>query len=81
MPPGTCHSAAHRGPPVGEWARPGEWWTRRQSRGRRAGTTVSHALNGLGKVDPRTRERIRQVAADLGYRPDLRAQRLRRGQA
>ncbi|SDJ57028.1 LacI family DNA-binding transcriptional regulator [Streptomyces indicus] len=44
-------------------------------------TTVSHALNGLGKVDPRTRERIKQVAADLGYRPNLRAQRLRRGQA
>ncbi|WP_030601908.1 LacI family DNA-binding transcriptional regulator [Streptomyces achromogenes] len=44
-------------------------------------TTVSHALNGLGKVDPRTRERVRQVAADLGYRPNLRAQRLRRGQA
>ncbi|WP_406865121.1 LacI family DNA-binding transcriptional regulator [Streptomyces sp. HUAS MG47] len=44
-------------------------------------TTVSHALNGIGKVDPRTRERIRQVAAELGYRPNLRAQRLRRGQA
>ncbi|QNS07812.1 LacI family DNA-binding transcriptional regulator [Streptomyces xanthii] len=44
-------------------------------------TTVSHALNGLGKVDPRTRERIKKVAADLGYRPNLRAQRLRRGQA
>ncbi|MET7271315.1 MULTISPECIES: LacI family DNA-binding transcriptional regulator [Streptomyces] len=44
-------------------------------------TTVSHALNGLGKVDPRTRERVRQAAADLGYRPNLRAQRLRRGQA
>ncbi|MGW6569086.1 LacI family DNA-binding transcriptional regulator [Streptomyces sp. NPDC054975] len=44
-------------------------------------TTVSHALNGLGKVDPRTRERIKQVAADLGYRPNLRAQRLRRGEA
>ncbi|MGW0429328.1 LacI family DNA-binding transcriptional regulator [Streptomyces sp. NPDC002990] len=44
-------------------------------------TTVSHALNGLGKVDPRTRERIKQVAAELGYRPSLRAQRLRRGQA
>lgn len=29
-------------------------------------TTVSHALNGLGKVDPRTRERIKQVAAELG---------------
>lgn len=44
-------------------------------------TTVSHALNGIGKVDPRTRERIKGVAAELGYRPNLRAQRLRRGQA
>lgn len=44
-------------------------------------TTVSHALNGLGKVDPRTRARIKEVAAELGYRPNLRAQRLRRGQA
>ncbi|MFE2736910.1 substrate-binding domain-containing protein [Streptomyces sp. NPDC059349] len=44
-------------------------------------TTVSHSLNGLGKVDPRTRERVREVAAELGYRPNLRAQRLRRGQA
>ncbi|MGV9279696.1 LacI family DNA-binding transcriptional regulator [Streptomyces sp. NPDC003730] len=44
-------------------------------------TTVSHALNGLGKVDPRTRERVRQTAAELGYRPNLRAQRLRRGEA
>ncbi|MFF8606564.1 substrate-binding domain-containing protein [Streptomyces sp. NPDC015346] len=44
-------------------------------------TTVSHALNGLGKVDPRTRERIKVIAAELGYRPNLRAQRLRRGEA
>ncbi|MEU3909732.1 LacI family DNA-binding transcriptional regulator [Streptomyces sp. NPDC029721] len=44
-------------------------------------TTVSHALNGLGKVDPRTRERIKRTAAELGYRPNLRAQRLRNGQA
>ncbi|MEV5343323.1 LacI family DNA-binding transcriptional regulator [Streptomyces sp. NPDC052676] len=44
-------------------------------------TTVSHALNGIGKVDPRTRERIKKVAAELGYRPNLRAQRLRRGEA
>lgn len=42
-------------------------------------TTVSHALNGIGKVDPRTRERIKAIAAELGYRPNLRAQRLRRG--
>ncbi|AYG78812.1 putative HTH-type transcriptional repressor ExuR [Streptomyces hundungensis] len=44
-------------------------------------TTVSHALNGLGKVDPRTRQRIKDIALDLGYRPNLRAQRLRTGQA
>ncbi|MEU7552864.1 LacI family DNA-binding transcriptional regulator, partial [Streptomyces sp. NPDC044571] len=44
-------------------------------------TTVSHALNGIGKVDPRTRERIKAIAAELGYRPNLRAQRLRRGEA
>jgi DNA-binding LacI/PurR family transcriptional regulator len=44
-------------------------------------TTVSHALNGLGRVDPGTRERVRQVAQELGYRPNLRAQRLRRGQS
>ncbi|MFE2052751.1 LacI family DNA-binding transcriptional regulator [Streptomyces sp. NPDC059459] len=44
-------------------------------------TTVSHALNGLGRVDPRTRERVRRAAAEPGYRPNLRAQRLRRGQA
>jgi len=44
-------------------------------------TTVSHALNDIGKVDPRTRARIKRVAAELGYRPNLRAQRLRRGQA
>lgn len=44
-------------------------------------TTVSHALNGLGKVDPRTRERVKRIALELGYRPNLRAQRLRTGQA
>lgn len=44
-------------------------------------TTVSHALNGIGKVDPRTRERVKVIAAELGYRPNLRAQRLRRGEA
>ena len=44
-------------------------------------TTVSHALNGLGRVDPRTRERVKSVAVQLGYRPNLRAQRLRTGQA
>ncbi|WP_246868746.1 LacI family DNA-binding transcriptional regulator [Saccharopolyspora sp. ASAGF58] len=44
-------------------------------------TTESHALNGIGKVDPRTRERVAKVAAELGYHPSLRAQRLRHGQS
>ncbi len=44
-------------------------------------TTVSNALNGVGRVRPGTRERVRKVAAELGYRPSLRAQRLRHGQS
>jgi DNA-binding LacI/PurR family transcriptional regulator len=42
-------------------------------------TTVSHALNGRGWVDARTRDRVHAVARTLGYRPNLRAQRLRSG--
>ncbi|MBS0453589.1 MAG: LacI family DNA-binding transcriptional regulator [Proteobacteria bacterium] len=44
-------------------------------------TTVSHALNGRGQVDARTRERVAQAAAALGYRPNRHAQRLRTGEA
>lgn len=44
-------------------------------------TTVSHALSGKGRVDPATRERVRAAAQELGYRPSLRAQRLRRGRS
>ena len=44
-------------------------------------TTVSHALNGLGKVNAQTRERVRAVAADLNYRPSVRAQGLRKGRS
>jgi DNA-binding LacI/PurR family transcriptional regulator len=44
-------------------------------------TTVSHALNHRGQVDPRTRERVIEVARSLGYRPHLGAQRLRTGSA
>jgi DNA-binding LacI/PurR family transcriptional regulator len=44
-------------------------------------TTVSHALNRRGQVDPRTRERVIEVARRLGYRPHLGAQRLRTGAA
>ncbi|QBE66051.1 LacI family DNA-binding transcriptional regulator [Pseudoduganella lutea] len=44
-------------------------------------TTVSHALNDRGYVDPDTRARVKRVATELGYRPNLRAQRLRTGKA
>src|SRR5881396_2568140 len=44
-------------------------------------TTVSHALNGRGFVDPATRERVKETARKLGYRPNLHAQRLRSGGA
>jgi DNA-binding LacI/PurR family transcriptional regulator len=44
-------------------------------------TTVSHSLNGRGYVDARTRERVVAAAQELGYRPNLRAQRLRAGSA
>ena len=44
-------------------------------------TTVSHALNDRGAVDPVTRTRVKEIAASLGYRPNVRAQRLRSGQS
>ncbi|GAC1389565.1 MAG: substrate-binding domain-containing protein [Variovorax sp.] len=44
-------------------------------------TTVSHALNGRGQVDARTRERVEKAALTLGYRPNRHAQRLRTGEA
>src|SRR2546430_17015759 len=44
-------------------------------------TTVSHALNGRGFVDPATRERVKETARKLGYRPNLHAQKLRGGGA
>lgn len=44
-------------------------------------TTVSHALNGKGQVDPLTRERVHAVAADLGYRASRAAQALRSGRS
>ncbi|MGV9313247.1 LacI family DNA-binding transcriptional regulator [Streptomyces sp. NPDC003691] len=42
-------------------------------------TTVSHALNGKGKVSARTRERVREIAEELGYRPNPAAQVLLSG--
>lgn len=44
-------------------------------------TTVSHALNGRGQVDPKTRELVARVAQRLGYRPNRHAQQLRRTSA
>lgn len=44
-------------------------------------TTVSHALNDRGVVDPATRARVKRIAAELGYRPSVRAQRLQSGRA
>jgi DNA-binding LacI/PurR family transcriptional regulator len=36
-------------------------------------TTVSHALNGKGRVAPATRDRILALAEELGYRPNVNA--------
>ena len=44
-------------------------------------TTVSHALNGLGKVNSATRDKVKEVAASLNYRPSVRAQGLRSGRS
>jgi DNA-binding LacI/PurR family transcriptional regulator len=42
-------------------------------------TTVSHALNGKGRLPARTRERVRRVALELGYRPNATARNLAGG--
>ncbi|MFD4016318.1 LacI family DNA-binding transcriptional regulator [Streptomyces sindenensis] len=41
-------------------------------------STVSDALQGSGRVATETRDRVRAVAAELGYRPNSAARRLRR---
>ena len=41
--------------------------------------TVSHAVNGKGEVDPRTRARVLAAAARLGYRASRNARSLRSG--
>lgn len=46
-----------------------------------SGAAVSMALSGKGRVSERTREHVRQVADGLGYRPSVRAQRLRGGRS
>jgi LacI family transcriptional regulator len=42
-------------------------------------STASKALNGKGRMRPATRERIAQVARDLGYRPNRNATSLTNG--
>lgn len=42
-------------------------------------TTVSHALNGKGKVSPETIVRVQATAERLGYQPSATAQALRSG--
>jgi DNA-binding LacI/PurR family transcriptional regulator len=42
-------------------------------------TTVSHALNGKGRLPEGTREHVRQVAQQLGYRPNANARNLAGG--
>jgi len=39
-------------------------------------TTVSHALNGKGRLPDETRERVRRIAEELGYRPNATARNL-----
>jgi DNA-binding LacI/PurR family transcriptional regulator len=39
-------------------------------------TTVSHALSGKGRLPEATRERVREVAGQLGYRPNVSARKL-----
>ena len=41
--------------------------------------TVSHALNGTGRVAAATRTRVAAAAAELNYRPDTRGRALRSG--
>lgn len=44
-------------------------------------STASRALNGKDRVDERTRQAIQDAAAQLDYRPNVRAQRLRSGRS
>jgi transcriptional regulator with XRE-family HTH domain len=42
-------------------------------------TTVSHALNGKGRLDIATRERVIEIANRMGYHPNRNARGLRSG--
>jgi DNA-binding LacI/PurR family transcriptional regulator len=42
-------------------------------------TTVSHALNGKGRISAETRRRVSEIAEQLGYRPNATARNLAGG--
>lgn len=42
-------------------------------------TTVSDSLNGSGSLPEKTRQRVRRIAVELGYRPSVAARSLRNG--
>lgn len=44
-------------------------------------TTVSHALNGKGRLPRETRDKVREVADRLGYRPNVNARNLAGGRS
>ncbi|MER7029110.1 MULTISPECIES: LacI family DNA-binding transcriptional regulator [Streptomyces] len=44
-------------------------------------TTVSAALNGTGRLSPAVREKAREAARRMGYRPNATARQLRAGRA
>lgn len=44
-------------------------------------TTVSAALNGTGRLSPAVREKARETALRMGYRPNATARQLRAGRA
>ncbi|MEU1230648.1 LacI family DNA-binding transcriptional regulator [Streptomyces sp. NPDC005828] len=44
-------------------------------------TTVSAALNGTGRLSPEVREKARETARRMGYRPNATARQLRAGRA
>lgn len=44
-------------------------------------TTVSRALNGYSDVNPETRQMIKDMAREMGYKPNILAQRLQKQKA
>ena len=44
-------------------------------------TTVSHALNGKGRISPQTRQRVSEIAEQLGYHPNATARNLAGGRS